>query len=100
MTVLSILVVNSTFAATVAKKKATKETTATPSTAATSSNSALSPKLTTDAQFSDQVVGGQYQVPFEAVSTVENEKRIDALIGVRKNFHDRIEKSKNYRDTK
>ena len=99
MTVLSILVVNSTFAAKAAKKKATKETTAaTP--AAASSSSALSPKLTTDAQFSDQVVGGQYQVPFEAVSTVENEKRIDALIGVRKNFHDRIEKSKNYRDTK
>lgn len=55
-------------------------------------------KLTTDAQFNDHMVGGQYQVPFETVSTVENEKSIDSLIGVRKNFKDRIERSKTFKD--
>jgi len=54
-------------------------------------------RLTTDAQFGDQFVGGQYQVPSEALSVVENEKSIDSLIGVRKNFQDRIQKSKGYR---
>ncbi len=57
-------------------------------------------KLTTDAQFGDHMVGGQYQVPFETVSTVENEKSIDSLIGVRKHFKDRIERSKTFRDSK
>jgi hypothetical protein len=54
-------------------------------------------RLSTDVRFNDQMVGGQYQVPMEALSVVENEKSIDDLIGVRKNFKDRIEKSKGFR---
>lgn len=54
-------------------------------------------KLSTDVRFGDHMVGGQYQVPMEALSVVENDKSIDDLIGVRKNFKDRIEKSKGFR---
>ena len=53
--------------------------------------------LTTDASFSDQAVGGKYQLPMEALSVVENEKSIDDLIGVRKNFNDRILRTKGMR---
>ncbi len=98
LTFLLALAANESLAAKSVKKKAVSKTTT--AAAASTASSALSPKLTTDAQFNDQVVGGQYQTPFEAVSTVENEKSIDALIGVRKNFQDRIETSKLYRDAK
>ena len=53
--------------------------------------------LTTDAKFGDQAVGGLYQLPMEALSVVENEKSIDDLIGVRKNFRDRVQRSKGMR---
>ncbi len=53
--------------------------------------------LTTDAKFGDQAVGGKYQLPMEALSVVENEKSIDDLIGVRKNFKDRVQRSKGMR---
>lgn len=97
LTLLLSLYAHDVLAAKTKSKKNVKSTAAaeTKSTAASSAT-----KLTTDAEFGDQLVNGQYQVPFEAISTVENEKSIDALIGVRKNFHDRIEKSKLYRDTK
>ena len=84
------------------KSKAQAKAKTTTAAAAASKNAATGPadKLTTDAQFGDHMVGGQYQVPFETVSTVENEKSIDSLIGVRKNFKDRIERSKTFRDLK
>lgn len=53
--------------------------------------------LSTDVKFGDQSVGGKYQLPMEALSVVENEKSIDGLIGVRKNFRDRIARSKGMR---
>lgn len=55
------------------------------------------PKLSTDIRFDGQVVGGKLQNPLEALSVVENEKSIDDLIGVRKNFRDRSEKAKGLR---
>lgn len=55
------------------------------------------PRLSTDVRFDGQVVGGKIQNPLEALSVVENEKSIDDLIGVRKNFFDRSEKSKGLR---
>lgn len=64
---------------------------------AKSSSSSSSSTLTTDAKFDDQAVGGKYQLPMEALSVVENEKAIDDLIGVRKNFRDRISRSKGMR---
>lgn len=53
--------------------------------------------LSTNVRFGDQTVGGRYQLPMEALSVVENEKSIDDLIGVRKNFKDRITRSKGMR---
>lgn len=54
-------------------------------------------KLSTDVRFDGQTVGGKIQSPFESLAVVENEKSIDDLIGVRKNFSDRSEKSKGMR---
>jgi hypothetical protein len=54
-------------------------------------------KLSTDVKFDDQAVGGKYQLPMEALSVVENDKSIDSLIGVRKNFRDRIARTKGMR---
>lgn len=53
--------------------------------------------LSTDVRFGDQAVAGKYQLPMEALSIVENEKSIDDLIGVRKNFKDRIVRTKGMR---
>jgi hypothetical protein len=53
--------------------------------------------LSTDVRFGDQSVGGKYQLPMEALSVVENEKSIDDLIGVRKNFQDRVTRTKGMR---
>jgi hypothetical protein len=55
------------------------------------------PKLSTDIKFDGHTVGGQVQAPFESLTEVENEKMIDQLIGVRKNFNDRIKKSNQLR---
>ncbi len=54
-------------------------------------------KLSTDIKFDGQSVGGQVQAPFETLTEVENEKLIDQLIGVRKNFNDRTKKSNQLR---
>ncbi len=98
------MVASELFAAQTGANKAKTQSKAKTSKAVTASKTAAptdpATKLTTDAQFGDHMVGGQYQVPFETVSTVENEKSIDSLIGVRKNFKDRIERSKTFRDSK
>ena len=54
-------------------------------------------KLSTDIKFDGHAVGGQVQAPFESLTEVENEKLIDQLIGVRKNFNDRTKKSNQLR---
>ena len=54
-------------------------------------------KLSTDIKFDGHSVGGQVQAPFESLTEVENEKLIDQLIGVRKNFNDRTKKSNQLR---
>lgn len=56
-----------------------------------------STKVGTNHSFDGQMVGGQGQAPMEALSEVENEKSIDSLIGVRKNFADRSQKAKGLR---
>lgn len=73
------------------------ETTQKKSTAMTKAKSKKQSTLTTDARFDDQAVGGKYQLPMEALSVVEDEKSIDDLIGVRKNFRDRTARSKGMR---
>lgn len=54
-------------------------------------------KLSTDVRFDNHTVGGKIQSPLEALSVVENEKKIDDLIGVRKNFNDRRQRAKGMR---
>jgi hypothetical protein len=56
-----------------------------------------SSKVGTSHRFEGQMVGGKGQAPLEALSEVENEKSIDSLIGIRKNFSDRSEKAKGLR---
>ena len=67
------------------------------SKAKTTTEAASKSGLSTDVRFGDQSVGGKYQLPMEALSVVENEKSIDDLIGVRKNFQDRIMRTKGMR---
>lgn len=66
-------------------------------TSAVKSGVSHSSKLTRDARFDGATVGGKIQAPMEALTVVENEKSIDDLIGVRKDFQDRSEKAKGLR---
>lgn len=50
-------------------------------------------KTETSHNFDDILVQGQYHFSNEAVTTVEEDKVLDALIGVRSDFKDRLEKS-------
>jgi hypothetical protein len=61
------------------------------------SATAAKKKLSTSVDFSDRTVGGKYMFSTESVTTVENDKSLDDLIGVRKNFKDRIERSESLR---
>ena len=54
-------------------------------------------KLSTDISFDGQVVGGKTQSPFESMAVIENEKKIDDLIGVRTSFTDRSKKAQGMR---
>lgn len=54
-------------------------------------------KLSTNLDFDDRTVGGKYNFSTEAITTVEKDKELDDLIGVRKNFKDRIERSESLR---
>jgi hypothetical protein len=59
------------------------------STSATPAKSHLS----TDVNFEDQLVNGKYAYPDEAIATVEDEKLLNDLLAVRKNFKDRLKES-------
>jgi hypothetical protein len=47
----------------------------------------------TNHSFEDLLVQGKYHFTDEAVSTVEEDKVLDALLGVRADFKDRMQKS-------
>ena len=47
-------------------------------------------KLGTNFDFGDMMVRGKYQYPDEALTSVEDEKSLDDLLGVRKHFKDRL----------
>lgn len=53
--------------------------------------------LSTNVNFDDRLVGGKYQYSTEAITKVENDKSLDDLIGVRKNFEDRLNRSETLR---
>ena len=48
---------------------------------------------TTQHSFEDLLVQGKYHFSDEAVTTVEEDKVLDSLIGVRTDFKDRLEQS-------
>ena len=47
--------------------------------------------LETDVSFEDLLIKGKYHFSDEAVTTVEEDKVLDGLLGIRKDFRDRIE---------
>lgn len=47
----------------------------------------------TNMSFDELLIQGQYHFSDEAVITVESDKVLDALLGVRKDFKDRIQQS-------
>lgn len=53
----------------------------------------IAKKKSTDVSFDDVLVQGKYHFSDEAVTTVEDDKILDALLGVRTDFKDRIKKS-------
>lgn len=55
------------------------------------------PSLRKDIQFGAHAVSGKYQNPLESTTVIEDEKTLDDLIGVRKNFQDRISVNKELR---
>jgi hypothetical protein len=62
--------------------------------ASSKSNETTSPKeSSTSHNFEDLLVQGKYQFSDEAVTTVEEDKVLDSLIGVRSDFKDRLKKS-------
>lgn len=50
-------------------------------------------KKTQDMNFEDLLVSGQYHFSDEAVTTVEDDKVLNSLIGVRADFKDRMKQS-------
>ncbi len=52
-----------------------------------------SKKLDTNVSFDDLLIQGKYQFSDESVITVEQDKVLDSLLGVRKDFKDRIYRS-------
>jgi hypothetical protein len=53
----------------------------------------------TEHNFEDLLVQGKYHFSDEAVTTVEEDKVLDALIGVRADFKDRLQKSSGLYDS-
>jgi hypothetical protein len=54
---------------------------------------AAAKKKSTEMSFDDVLVQGKFQFADEAVATVEGDKVLDALLGVRTDFKDRLKKS-------
>jgi len=50
-------------------------------------------RLGTNFNFEDMMVKGKYQYPDEAITSVEDEKALNDLLGVRKHFKDRLQQS-------
>ena len=64
-----------------------------PKTKAKRAPSSAVSKLSTEVSFDEILVQGKHHFSDEAVVTVEQDKVLDALLGVRKDFKDRIKKS-------
>ena len=64
-----------------------------PAGSATSNTSPAAKKKSTDVSFEDVLVQGKYHFSDEAVTTVEEDKVLDGLLNVRKDFKDRMKRS-------
>lgn len=84
-----LFVTNLSFAATDTAAAGAEITPAAP----TKKKVALDADTKTNHSFEDLLVQGQYHFSDEAVMTVEEDKVLDALIGVRADFKDRLKKS-------
>jgi hypothetical protein len=62
-----------------------------------SNQQSTSKQNSTNMNFDDLLIQGQYHFSDEAVITVEQDKALDALLGVRKDFKDRLEQSASRR---
>ncbi len=60
---------------------------------AAAQESSAKKKKSTEVSFDDVLVQGKYHFSDEAVTTVEDDKILDALLGVRTDFKDRVKKS-------
>lgn len=76
----------SSTAATTAKKVVSKKA---------SRNAGVNKKLSRDVRFNGSQVNGKYLSAGESIAEVEGDKDMGALIGIRKNFHDRLSAEKN-----
>ena len=83
MMTLSLLAVSG-WAATPAPKAETKPA---------AGKTAAKDESKTNMSFDELLIQGQFHFSDEAVITVENDKVLDALLGVRKDFKDRIQQS-------
>jgi hypothetical protein len=81
-TIFSLIVVCSVFCFSAPTKSSPKNPTNTAGT-------------TTEHNFEDMLVQGKFHFSDEAVTTVEEDKVLDSLIGVRKDFKDRLSLSTN-----
>ncbi len=74
---------------------ATAATTTQTNPTAAGANSSANKKggVSTSHNFEDLLVQGKYHFSDESVTTVEEDKVLDALIGVRSDFKDRLKKS-------
>ena len=70
-------------------------------TAKSASEAAPAKKSTqTDMNFEDLLVNGQYHFSDEAVTTVEEDKVLNSLIGIRTDFKDRMKQSSTLGEVK
>lgn len=60
---------------------------------ATKEMSTTKKKKSTEMSFDDVLVQGKYHFSDEVVTTVEEDKVLDGLLGIRKDFKDRMKKS-------
>lgn len=75
----------------------TKKNSAAEVSAQAQNNQVKKTKVSTAVSFEDLLVQGKYHFSDEAITTVEEDKVLDALLGIRKDFKDRIKRSASRR---
>jgi len=76
--------------ASVPKKASAVKAASAPAATAPAAAASKKSKLSKDIRFNGSQVDGKYLSAGESVAEVEGDKEMGALVGVRKNFHDRL----------